>query len=47
VAGDPEGDIIHFGQAGIICPSQEEGKWRIEWVMPPELLGSFEAVGPG
>jgi phosphohistidine phosphatase len=38
VAGNPEGGVIHFRQAGIVCLSQEEGKWTINWVMPPELL---------
>jgi len=38
VAGNPEGGIIHFRQAGIVCLSQEEGKWAVNWVMPPELL---------
>jgi phosphohistidine phosphatase len=38
VAGNPEGVVVHFRQAGIVCLSQEEGKWAVNWVMPPELL---------
>jgi hypothetical protein len=38
VAGDPEGVFVHFRQAGGVGLSQEEGKWTIKWVMPPELL---------
>jgi phosphohistidine phosphatase len=47
VAGDPEGGVARFRQGGIVCLSQEEGKWAVNWVMPPELLGPGEAVSPG
>jgi hypothetical protein len=36
VEGDPEG-VVRFRQAGIVCLSQEEGKWTINWVMPPDF----------
>jgi phosphohistidine phosphatase len=39
VAGNPEGDVIRFRQGGIVCLVQDEGKWTVNWVMPPELLG--------
>jgi phosphohistidine phosphatase len=38
VAGNPEGGVIRFQQGGIVCLVQEEGKWIVNWVMPPELL---------
>jgi phosphohistidine phosphatase len=47
VVGDPEGGIIRFQQAGIVCLDRQEGKWGVRWVMSPALLGSFEAVRPG
>jgi phosphohistidine phosphatase len=38
VAGNPEGGVVRFRQAGIVCLSQDEGEWAVNWVMPPELL---------
>lgn len=38
VAGNPMAGIIHFQMAGIVYLSQEDGKWAVNWVMPPELL---------
>jgi phosphohistidine phosphatase len=38
VTGNPEGVIVRFRQAGIVCLSQEEGEWAVNRVMPPELL---------
>jgi phosphohistidine phosphatase len=38
VAGNPEDGIIRFQQGGIVCLVPQEGKWSINWVMPPELL---------
>ena len=38
VAGNHEGGVVRFRQAGIVCLSQEEGKWAVNWVMSPELL---------
>ncbi len=38
VAGNPEGGVVRFRQAGIVCLSQEEGTWVVNWAMPPELI---------
>jgi phosphohistidine phosphatase len=38
VVGNPEAGIIRFQQAGIVCLTQVDGKWAVNWVMPPELL---------
>ena len=43
VVGNPEAGVIRFQQAGIVCLSQEDGRWSVKWVMPPELLGAFKA----
>lgn len=40
VTGNPEIEIIRFRNAGIVCLSQKEGKWAVEWVVQPELLGN-------
>ncbi len=45
VAGDPEGGVVRFQQAGIVCLQREEGKWSVRWLVPPELLGAFQAYG--
>jgi phosphohistidine phosphatase len=39
VTGNPESGVIRFQQAGLVCLSQEDGKWAVNWVMPPGLLG--------
>ena len=45
VSGNPEGNVIRFRQAGIVCLSQDQDKWSVNWVMPPELLGASKATG--
>jgi phosphohistidine phosphatase len=35
---DPESDVVKFQNAGIVCLSQQQGKWSIRWVMLPDLL---------
>jgi phosphohistidine phosphatase len=39
VTGDPEIEVVRFRNAGIVCLTQKEGKWAVEWVMQPDLLG--------
>jgi phosphohistidine phosphatase len=38
VAGNSEAGVVRFQQAGIVCLSQQGGKWAVHWVMPPGLL---------
>lgn len=40
VTGNPEIEIIRFRNAGIVCLSQKEGKWAVERLVQPELLGN-------
>jgi phosphohistidine phosphatase len=42
VVENPQAGIIHFQMAGIVCLSQGNGKWAVNWVMPPELLDRKE-----
>jgi phosphohistidine phosphatase len=42
VTGNPEIESIRFRNAGIVCLSQKEGKWAIDWMIQPELLGKLE-----
>ena len=39
VTGNPETEIIRFRNAGIICLTQKEAKWTIDWVFQPDLVG--------
>ena len=36
VTGNPKGEIVRFRNAGIVCLTQKDGKWAIDWVMQPE-----------
>ena len=39
VTGNPDNVVVRFRNAGIVCLTQKEGKWAVEWVMQPDLLG--------
>jgi phosphohistidine phosphatase len=39
LTGDPEAGVIRFRMAGIICLSNPEGRWAVNWVVPPALVG--------
>jgi phosphohistidine phosphatase len=47
---DPKRDVVKFQNAGIVCLSQQQEeqqeKWSIRWVMPPDLAAKFEAEQP-
>ena len=45
LTGDPEGGVLRFRMAGIVCLSNQEGKWTVNWLMPPDLYSSSSA-GP-
>jgi len=36
--GDPESSAVRFRYAGIVCLTREDGKWLLNWFMPPSLL---------
>ncbi len=38
VTGDPDNVVVRFRNAGIVCLSQHEENWAIDWVMQPDLL---------
>jgi phosphohistidine phosphatase len=33
-----EKEIIRFKMGGVVCLSQSDGQWFIEWMLPPELI---------
>jgi phosphohistidine phosphatase len=37
VTGVPDNTVVRFRNAGIVCLSQQEEKWAIDWVMQPDL----------
>jgi phosphohistidine phosphatase len=37
VTGNPDNVVVRFRNAGIVCLSQQEERWAIDWVMQPEL----------
>jgi len=38
VTGNLDNVVVRFRNAGIVCLSQQEEKWAIDWVMQPDLL---------
>ena len=38
LTGNPEIEIVRFRNAGIVCLTQQEEKWAVDWVMQPDLL---------
>jgi phosphohistidine phosphatase len=38
VTGSPDNVVVRFRNAGIVCLSQQEENWAIDWVMQPDLL---------
>jgi phosphohistidine phosphatase len=37
VVGDEERSPVEFHNAGIVCLSYEEGRWRVAWAATPEM----------
>jgi phosphohistidine phosphatase len=44
LTGDQECSVLRFQMAGIACLSNREGKWTVNWLMPPDLLSSSSAA---
>ena len=38
LTGNPEIEVVRFRNAGIVCLTQLEGQWAVDWVMQPDLL---------
>jgi phosphohistidine phosphatase len=45
LTGAQESSVLRFRMAGIVCLSNQEGKWTVNWLMPPDLYSSSSA-GP-
>jgi len=38
LTGNPKIEVVRFRNAGIVCLTQQEGQWAVDWVMQPDLL---------
>ncbi len=38
VTGNPDAEVVRFRNAGLVCLSQQEENWAIDWVMQPDLV---------
>jgi phosphohistidine phosphatase len=38
LSGNPDTEVVKFRNAGIVCLTQKEAKWAIDWVVQPDLL---------
>jgi phosphohistidine phosphatase len=45
LTGDPEAEVVRFRNAGIVALSKLEGKWAVNWAVPPDLVGQDVATG--
>lgn len=38
LTGDPEREVIRFQNAGVVCLREDEGRWRIDWMIVPDMV---------
>ncbi|HEX9796951.1 MAG TPA: phosphohistidine phosphatase SixA [Anaerolineales bacterium] len=38
LTGDETSQPVQFHNAGVVCLSQQDGGWRLDWSLPPSLL---------
>ena len=38
LAGNTQRDLIRFRNAGIVCLEKDEGRWRLVWMLTPDIL---------
>lgn len=38
ILGTPENEIIRFKMGGVVCLSESDNKWFVEWALAPELI---------
>jgi phosphohistidine phosphatase len=38
LVGDPAREVIAFRPGGVVCLSQENGRWRLSWALTPNLV---------
>jgi phosphohistidine phosphatase len=38
LTGNQYREVVHFKNAGIVCLSDENDNWQLEWIVTPEIL---------
>ena len=38
LSGNSEPELIQFQQGGVVCLSRQEGRWKLYWMLIPELV---------
>ena len=38
ILGTPEHEVIRFRMGGVVCLSESDNKWSVEWALMPELV---------
>ena len=38
LVGDPTREIVSFRMGAIVCLTREEERWRLKWILTPELV---------
>jgi hypothetical protein len=38
LCGDPDAGIVDFSNGGVVCLRSEDGRWSLQWSIPPSLL---------
>lgn len=37
LTGDPERSVVEFTNAGIVCLARQADRWRVRWIITPEI----------
>jgi phosphohistidine phosphatase len=37
LTGDPGRTVVEFTNAGIVCLSREGGRWKVRWILTPQM----------
>jgi phosphohistidine phosphatase len=38
VCGDPDGEVVRFQNAGVVCLRESEGNWAVDWAVVPSII---------
>ena len=38
ILGTPENEVVRFEMGGVVCLSESDKKWFVQWVLVPELI---------
>lgn len=40
ILGTPENEVVRFKKGGVVCLSESDNQWFVDWVLAPELIHS-------